>query len=243
MLIVGTALFPSCEKEVRQVNFGNNAKVDGVNPCNPANYFDTIGIMHNVHLDAMLKKIDKSPELTNENTLDVIKSLYHTYLVDNNFDTHAIDYVDSYLIKDIIQSDKVKLYVDSISDSLKILVHSDYARCKNMIVRYENKLQSNEILTNDELDQLLAFTSVVRHSYYYWQDYDCGTKRSPRTADIALADGLGALEGASALSAFGIWGAIGGAVCGAVLRSCLKSRELKAEDNPSDTTATVNNNN
>ena len=106
-----------------------------------------------------------------------------------------------------------------------------YSPYYEVICKVEEDILSNQSFTTTEEQILLSFTSVLRHSLYYWYEPISLAKSTPDWASIALADARGAIKGAKA--GLRVGSAVGhpaagtavGAVAGAALKSAKKAHK------------------
>lgn len=241
VVLTCTILFVACNKENAEKSNINDLsspmKSEMTQPNNPVNPLDIIGIKHNIHLNDVLLIINSRYIEPNGLSSDDVLGMYREYLINNGYAENDIDSAFEIIKEGCSIPGKVEQYMESLQDSISIIPNESYDNYKNLVMRYENRIMADATLSDVEEGALLAFTSVYRHSLYYW--YEAPSKTTPKWLQIVFADAAGAVEGFSGLgrssSALGI---IGGIIVG-VNKSVEKAEKLKDSEKPTtDSTST-----
>lgn len=236
-----TILFVACNKENAEKSNINDLsspmKSEMTQPNNPVNPLDNIGINHNIHLNDVLSIINTRYIEPNSLSSDDVLGIYREYLINNGYAENDIDFAFEIIKEGCSIPGKVEQYMESLQDSISIIPNESYDNYKNLVMRYENRIMADATLNDVEEGALLAFTSVYRHSLYYW--YEAPSKALPNWVKIAAADAAGAAEGF--VGGVTVHWALG-VVCGVVMgvdKSIEKAEKLKDSEKPTtDSTST-----
>lgn len=240
--LTSTILFVACNKEHADVanlnNFPGSLKAEVINPNYSGNPLDSIGINHNDYLDDVLSIINLNYISPNNLSSDDVLDIYREYLLNKDFTKKEIDYAFQ-IVKDGYSLPKnVEEYINSLQDSISIIPNESYSNYKDLVIRYENKIMADSTLKKIDEGTLLAYTSVLRHSLYFW--YEEPSKALPNWLKIAGADAVGAATGfAGGGAAFGWGGAIVGGILAGAGKSIEKAEKLEKLEKPTtDSTST-----
>lgn len=219
-----------------------------VSPNNNLNPNDSIGVLHNIHLDSIISILCENytnPDAIHQDTLnrivrDYFLNIYDKDIVEAVFDekTYRID--DNKSIDAILTeakfSEETKKEIFSLLEIINSMENTGYEPYYDTICNVERNIISNSsTISQEEKQIILSFTSVLRHSLYYWYEESTAVKVSERW-QIAVADAKGALSGGAQGAGIGsvsgnvVGASIGagvGAVIGAVAASIEKAAELE----------------
>lgn len=211
--------FFSCQKEVSQYLTGGNGggvKADTVSPYNEDNPYDSVGIRHNIGLNAFM--VGKTCYWFSNVDLDDLISFGEYY--------DSIYEINGYGIQADLTNEEFWAYInsgkqfqshmnayasDTIIDIFARVINdincgefSDYNDVKNRILLTEDSVIDNLLaVTKSQEAVLLSSLSVLRHSIFYWSDENTnsGYHTAPFVASwsdilfIGCADAFGALLG------------------------------------------------
>ena len=233
-----TILFVACNKENSDVANLNNlsgfSKSEMINPNNSGNKLDSIGINHNIHLDDVLSIINQNYIYPNNLSSDDALGIYQDYLLNKGYSIEEIDYAFQIIKDGYSLPTNVEEYINSLQDSISVIPNESYGNYKDLVIRYENRIMADTSLSDIEEGSLLAFTSVLRHSMYFW--YESPSKALPNWLKIAGADATGAAVGMAGGASLGWTGSIIIGVIGAVGKSLEKAEELEKLEKPTTDT-------
>ena len=241
VVLTCTILFVACNKENAEEsnlnNLSSSVKSEMTQPNNPNNPLDSIGINHNIHLNDVLSIINHNYINPNSLSSNDFLDIYREYLINKGYAEKDIDFAFEIIKEGCSLPDNVEQYMESLQDSILIIPNESYDNYKNLVMRYENRIMADATLNDVEEGALLAFTSVYRHSLYYW--YEASSKALPKWLQIAAADAAGAVEGF--VGGVTVHWALG-AVCGVIVgtdKSFEKAEKLKDSEKPTtDSTST-----
>lgn len=219
-----------------------------MSPVNRLNPNDSIGVLHNIHLDSIISLLCDNyadadaihPDtlhqfvenyFLNIYDIDIIKEVFKD--TDNTLnDNQSIDSV----LTELKFSEDAKEIVFSLLKTIEGMENKGYSPYYEVICKVEEDILSNQSFTTAEEQILLSFTSVLRHSLYYWYEPISLAKSTPNWILIAGADAAGALSGALSGAELGtklgqaMGATIGtavGAIAGAAGASATMALELK----------------
>lgn len=243
IMTIGSIASVSCDKEngddVSGSLSGPMGKADVALPKNANNPYDTIGALHNIMMEECREKMQSyylghgTWSVTASDSIATAILEDHGFYVpgyDLNFITSLLaDSASNYLdyALDHGASNSEIMTIRNIVTNIKEMVFANepYSQIKGKIVSNEELVLSNPSLSNNEKYVILSATSVLRHSLYYWLNYDgfdigmspsakednpTQNNNSGRGWRIALADLGGALTGA-------VTGASAGATAGTAI--------------------------
>jgi hypothetical protein len=195
-------------------------------PGNLMNPYDTIGIIHNFLLDEYfeLSNILKTSKL---DSIDIEWCIMvcDTILTRNNYPTisfnaelkdiiHDMPNFFIHVLDDLHMSYNAKFLFNEMINKLKYYAISDSSDYNIFKMCIEvNELDILNSFVNEEQMLLLSFTSVLRHSLYYWANNENfepvkGPKAIWKYLTMAVCDTFGGIAGAE----LGVPGIIVGAV-------------------------------
>ncbi|HRO43417.1 MAG TPA: hypothetical protein PL009_11330 [Flavipsychrobacter sp.] len=218
-------MITSCKKESTSTNAGNTKNVSPLRRDHPAantnNPYDDYGFYHNILLDAALNdpNIDIShidtwlPDYMSDNYTTLLPQEYSATVsptqVSNACFT-AIERAGNAEIDDLDLSQAVKDAMSNLNTTLISLSEDSsivYADVKDEIISWEDDVIASSYFSTSEKQSLLVYSSIYRHSTYYWMDlYPAG--RWP----------WGRVGGADALG--GVIGLVGGPVMSWFVSTC-----------------------
>ncbi len=224
-----------------------NSKV-ATSPCNSLNPYDSVGILHNQHLTNVFDDLYSLYQDPNILEVDTINSYAREYLSSKYNEVFISDIVDTRIYRcntdEELLSTMVNLgfsnaaisVVNSTVSTIENITNNSYRDYYNAIYNIEKNVISRTDLSQSEKEIILCFTSVYRHSIYYWYEgKDASSKaKVPKWLQVAAADGKGALAGAGTGAAAGAVvggapGAAAGAIAGGVVGAAAASIEKAAE--------------
>lgn len=243
-ILICTILLVACNKENAGVtpvnNLPSSSKTETIQPNNPNNPLESIGINHNIHLNDVLSIISCNyiyPNgLSPEDALDV----YYDYLNNMGYTKESMDFAFEIIENGYSLPNNVNHYIESLLDSISIIPNVSYNNYKHLVFRYEDRIMADATLNDIEEGALLAYTSVLRHSMYFW--YEVPSKAIPNWLQIVGADAAGAATGFASCADDNLGMAI---VCGILVgagKSIEKAGELKEIEKPTTDSAATGTN-
>lgn len=245
-------LFISCNEDNDVYDKNTIQKKAIVSPNNTNNPYDSIGANHNFHLNNIFSFL--YDQYTNPNIIhtDTILLITNNYLLSkyNHTITNEIFNTKIYRCETNQElankmnafgfSPKASTYVFALLDTIELISSNSYKNYKNIICYTENNIINDVDINERDKAILLSFTSVLRHSIYYW--YEESGAKVAKWLRIALADAKGALTGAGVGAALGssipgvgtVGGAITGGAIGATEASVEKAAELDKIEKPQE---------
>ena len=246
LAIFAGAFMSSCTEDEYSMENGSEIEYSyktTMSPVNRLNPNDSIGVLHNIHLDSIISLLCDNYADANAIHPDTLHQFVENYFL-NIYDRDIIKEVfkdtddtlndnqsiDSVLIE-LKFSEDAKEIVFSLLKTIEGMENKGYSPYYEVICNVEKDILSNQSFTTTEEQILLSFTSVLRHSLYYWYEPISLAKSTPDWASIALADARGAIKGAKA--GLRVGSAVGhpaagtavGAVAGAALKSAKKAHK------------------
>lgn len=236
-----TILFVACNKENTAMttlnNFSDSPKTEIINPKNPNNPLDSIGTKHNQYLNDVLTYINCNYINPNDLTSDEVLDIYQNYLLENGYTETEIELAFQTITDGYNLSNNVNQYINSLQDSISIIPNESYTNYKELVIRYEKRIMEDSSIDSIEEGTLLAYTSVLRHSMYFW--YEEQSKELPKWLKIAGADAAGAATGFAGGASLGWGGAIVGGIIAGAGKSIEKAEKLNELEKPTtDSTST-----
>lgn len=204
ILVIGGISLVSCEKgeyakQTASVNYAKRNPLSNLN-----NPYDSVGLMHNNAMSALLCGSDGLPSSMRE----AIASA-ENYLYEQGFDTVGDYALVSKIIDDaefnyfnFVSSQKISVVsIDVINSMLYDVAsmsiggnYSGYNSYRDYLIDVESKIIASDAIPSSEKDKLLMAAAVYRYSLYYWYNYFEKTKMPlwGKIAIIAGADAVGA---------------------------------------------------
>ncbi len=251
LAIFAGAFMSSCTEDEYSVEnsseLGCNYKTT-VSPNNNLNPNDSIGVLHNIHLDSIISILCENytnPDAIHQDTLnrivrDYFLNIYDKDIVEAVFDDESNTLDDEksldLVLTELNFSEDAKEIVFSLFNRVEEMENNGYMPYYDTICNVERNIISNKSFTATETQILLSFTSVLRHSLYYWYEENTLAKSTPDWILIAGADAAGALTGAKTGAEVGMIlgqaagatiGTAVGAVAGAAGASATMALELR----------------
>lgn len=254
LFILSASLF-SCTDKNEDI-FATKSDTTIIDPTNTNNPYDSVGINHNNYLDLVFTEIFNKYGNPNELEVDLIKKETESIILEeglcsSEFLEITSDYID---VSRIIDEDDVffenlmdselsadtKLYIQQLLSQYDI----SYPELDSFIRNKEDLIINDGSIQEEEKVILLSFTSVFRHSSFYWKEIEYTKKAAPKWFRITAADAKGAVAGAATGATVGALttggtpvGATTGAIIGgtfyAIAASVEKAASLKsAPDEP-----------
>ncbi len=246
LAIFAGAFMSSCTEDEYSVEnsleLGCNYKTT-VSPNNNVNPNDSVGVLHNIHLDSIISILGENysdPDAIHQDTLHQVVENYFLNIYDKDIveavfddESNTLDDETSLelVLKELDFSEDAKEIVFSLFKTVEEMENIGYEPYYDTICNVERNIISNRSFAATETQILLSFTSVLRHSLYYWYEPISLAKSTPDWASIAVADARGAIKGAKA--GLRVGSAVGhpavgtavGAVAGAALKSAVKAHK------------------
>lgn len=246
LAIFAGAFMSSCTEDEYSMENGSEIEYSyktTMSPVNRLNPNDSIGVLHNIHLDSIISLLCDNYADANAIHPDTLHQFVENYFL-NIYDRDIIKEVfkdtdntlnDNQSIDSVLTelkfSEDAKEIVFSLLKTIEGMENKGYSPYYEVICKVEEDILSNQSFTTTEEQILLSFTSVLRHSLYYWYEPISLAKSTPDWASIALADARGAIKGAKA--GLRVGSAVGhpavgtavGAVAGAALKSAKKAHK------------------
>ncbi len=181
------ALTVGCSKDVTKPENTNTItkvakkaiKLD--RPENPENPADSIGIIHNQALAYVYQKLTVKKDFSKD-----LKKKYVVEYFENRYGGNLMKSIDERdeiyrrydnvpilaLTKELPCSDVLAQVVNSIIyAAYEMKVPDDYNTFKQKIITLEQQVLKGKIkISRTEADQLLHFTSIIRHSMWFWME-------------------------------------------------------------------------
>ena len=250
LAIFAGAFMSSCTEDEYSMENGSEIEYSyktTMSPVNRLNPNDSIGVLHNIHLDSIISLLCDNyadADAIHQDTLnrivrDYFFNIYDKDIVVEVFDEKTYRVEDNKTIDTILTgakfSEETKKGIFSLLEIVNTMENTGYEPYYDTICNFEKNIISNSnTISQEEKQILLSFTSVLRHSLYYWYEENPSAKVSEKW-QIAVADAKGALTGG--LQGVGIGKEVGGtvgasigagvgAVIGAVEASIEKAAEL-----------------
>lgn len=176
-------LFISCEKSKGIVNNeslnGNNSYLCDV-PNNLLNVLDSVGELHNMNLELIMNQVSTNGDnlayeanaLAKAWTLYRYGESYLPYIYSVNEIDDLLLEIEDTMISFVNQLELSIISKGYVKDVFVVLLDTinvnQYCDVKNKILLIENSIIQDTNIMTSEKEILLAFTSIGRHSYYYW---------------------------------------------------------------------------
>lgn len=248
LAIFAGAFMCSCTEDEYSVENGSELGYTyktTLSPNNNVNPNDSVGVLHNIHLDSIISILGENysdPDAIHQDTLHQVVENYFLNIYDEDIveeifkeESSALNEETSLelVLKELDFSEDAKEIVFSLFKTVEEMENIGYEPYYDTICNVERNIISNRSFTATETQILLSFTSVLRHSLYYWYEEPTLAKSDVDWALIAGADAGGALKGAktglrvgSAVGHSAVGAGVGAAV-GATYKSVKMARKLK----------------
>lgn len=184
LLLAATLMLAACHKQgTKQTSLGTDQSAVPpmsmpAQPGNPANPYDSAGIIHNLALEAVARYQERSGDLSDKGAFLQISTYFN--LRRGNSRPHLpvaipiatlpamLDNTDSLLGSRKV-SVPVRLYLSRFTDELMQLHSFDPVNFKQFVMGYEQKVAGDPGLKPEEKKTLLISLSIARHSGFYWE--------------------------------------------------------------------------
>ncbi len=228
---MAVVLLASCAKELdKPLKTVNVSKSNGCLPGYTTNPFDTVGKMHNEHLDAVHRVYPVNRQQNVNRTIEVSDSImveeYGSSILSVCMDSIDVANILTEAERDMMVTHVQGLGLNLVSEAFLIDIYGlldDYDGTNACTIIADIRTKEADLIANNNLVDItiaLKTSSVARHSLHYWHSNNFFGMENPKAWNwrkifIVVCDVAGATSGALAGSAT-VVGGIAGGIAGGV---------------------------
>lgn len=171
----------------------------GINPENPANPFDSVGIKHNIYLESfwdnfsdpvsITDAISKINTLTGAGGAKLLVNAPLQQKIQDILDDPADEFQDA--LQQTLSSSAAQQDLNDFNNYVEINKHQEFPVLYSFITDFEDEVLNGTIYSTEDKRILLSFTSFIRHGIFLKK------RRDDKDWDISIASRAGALLGAT----------------------------------------------
>jgi|GEM_PF-3143640 len=170
------------------------AKTITCSPGNDNNSNDAVGAMHNACLDASSVYFDDNPFNIDLICNTIEEEMYNNYGFSISISSSDVDELSAAAIEDGISTfidttTEDGVIMNSIWKTLSSPTYQEgnsYCDAKSYILSIEGDVMENSNLSTEERNNVLVFTSTLRHSLYYWELNSSGDDGEMNAMNVAV---------------------------------------------------------